>query len=131
MLSIISSVIDGVSTYFSKRQELSNAKLKREIAIEENKARLAKDSQSYNHEWEMASLQNKDRWIQRLSFLMFAAPFIVAIFFPHHIKIYFEESIRQVPEWWTKTFMAINGAVWGLGQLKRSIPQLIEVFKKK
>jgi hypothetical protein len=129
--SIITGITDFVKTWYQGKLEKQRAQTQLDLAEYQNKARLMLDEQSNNHAWEMANLQDKDKWLRRISFFMFAAPFFVAIFFPEHIKIYFDTALADIPEWWQKTFVAINGAIWGLSSLKNVAPSVLDVFRKK
>jgi len=131
MIGAIITAIGGfASTWINGKQKASAARAELRLAELKNKARLMADQQSNNHAWEMANLAEKDKWLRRLSFIMFASPFFVAIFAPDHVKIYFEGAISAVPLWWQKTFMAITGGIWGLSSLKNIIPGIVDVFKK-
>ena len=63
--SILSPIIGGVRDYVQTGQEIKKAE-------KENRARLMRDKQSNNHDWEMASLADKDKWLRRISFSMFS-----------------------------------------------------------
>lgn len=127
---LIGGISNIFSTWLSGRQKKQEAVLQMQLAEIKNRARLLASKEENNHAWEMANLTDKDKFLRRLSFLMFSSPFIVAIFFPEHIKLYFEHSISSVPVWWQKTFMAITGAIWGLSSLKNVLPGIVEVFRK-
>ena len=128
--SIISSLIDWVGGWFKNKQELAKEKWKTKIEIEKNKQRLAIDSQSNNHEWEMANLTDKDKMLRWVSFILFSAPFIIALVAPEHVAIYFEKSIKTIPIWWQKTYMAMMGGIWGISSLKNSVPTLVNGMRK-
>lgn len=130
----IGEVIGGISnifsTWLSGRQQKQKAKLDMQLAEMNNKSRLLQAKESNNHAWEMANLTDKDKFLRRLSFCMFSSPFVVAIFFPEHIRIYFQDSISVVPQWWQQTFMAITGGIWGLSSLKNVVPGVVAAFRK-
>lgn len=130
MLTIIKEIGGLFLKYIINKKELATEAQKTKMLIEQNKQRLAIDKQTYNHAWEMAALTNGDKFIRRLSFLMFSAPFIIAIFAPHHIHVYFEQTISVVPKFWQDTWMAINGGIWGISSLKDAIPGIIQSFKR-
>ncbi|BAQ85479.1 Protein of unknown function (DUF3154) [uncultured Mediterranean phage uvMED] len=111
-------LIGGVVDYVSTGQEIRKAE-------KENKARLMRDKASNNHEWEMASLADKDRWLRRISFAMFSAPFIWALFDPVGVETYFTIALSSVPEWWLELYAAMIGGVWGISALKNSMPALV------
>lgn len=127
---LLGPVMDIGKEYLKGRKKLKSAKLDMQLASMQNKARLLADHQSHNNSWEMAQLEDKDKWLRRFSFLAFSAPFIVAIFAPEQVALYFNEAISSVPMWWQKTYMAITGAIWGLSSLKNTVPGLLEGLLK-
>lgn len=128
---IIGEVIGFVKLWWQGRQEIAKSKQEMKKAELENRARLLREEQSNNHEWEMAALTDKDKWIRRLSFIMFSAPFVVAIVSPEHVKIYFDTAISSIPNWFKDTWVAINGAIWGISALKNPISQMANAFSRK
>lgn len=130
IVTLLKDVFGIFSGWLSNRQKLAFEKQKTKIVIEQNKQRLAKDRQQYNHEWEMANLADKDRLLRWTSFIMFSAPFVVAIFAPDHIQVYFQHSLKDIPSFWKDTFIAINGGIWGLSSLKNVVPGVIGAFRK-
>lgn len=116
--SILGPLIGGVRDYVSTGQEIKKAE-------SANKARLLLDSQSNNSEWEMASLTDKDRWLRRGSFSMFAAPFFWALYDPAAVEQYFTIALAAMPDWYIKMFGAMVGGVWGISALKNTAPALV------
>jgi len=116
--SILSPIINGVSSYVTTGQEMKKAE-------QENRARLLRDKQSNNAEWEMAALTDKDKWLRRFSFGMFAAPFFWALYDPTAVEQYFNVALSAMPEWYVQIFCSMCGAVWGLSALKNTAPALI------
>jgi hypothetical protein len=131
VFSFFSTLLDIGKAWLDGFNQKQKAKQDLELAELNNKQRLLLDTQSNNHAWEMANLTDKDKWLRRVSFAMFASPFIIAIFAPEHIQYYFEHAIAMVPEWWQKTFMSITGGVWGLSSLKNILPGVVDMFKKE
>lgn len=129
--AIFSTVTNLIGGWFKNKQEIQKANAEMKLAELKNKARLLIDKETNNHAWEMANLVDKDKWLRRISFGIFAAPFFVAIFAPEHVAIYFKDAIGVVPEWWQKTFVAIIGGIWGLSSLKNILPGIISAFKNK
>lgn len=123
-------IIDGVKEWNNGRVELKKKHLDIKNAVAENKARLLRDTNSNNHEWEMANLEDKDKWLRRISFTMFAAPFIWALFDPDGVKEYFDVALASMPEWYIQLFAAMVGGVWGFSALKNSIPSIVGGIKK-
>lgn len=129
--TIIGSISSLIKTWLTGRNEKAKAKQDMERAAYENKARLLRDKETNNHSWEMASITDADKWLRRISFGMFASPFLVAIFAPQHVAQYFSVAINTVPVWWQKTYMAITGGVWGISSLKDSVVGIAsQLFKK-
>lgn len=76
---LVKPLVGGVVDYVKTGQEIKKAE-------KENKARLMRDTASNNHEWEMASLRDKDRWLRRISFSMFSAPLYGRCLIPSGLK---------------------------------------------
>jgi len=115
---LVKPLISGAVDYVSTGQEIKKAE-------RENKARLMRDTASNNHEWEMASLADKDRWLRRISFSMFSAPFIWALFDPTGVEVYFTIALSSVPSWWLELYGCMIGGVWGVSALKNTMPALV------
>lgn len=131
---IAGPIIDGVKEWNNGRVELKKKHLDIKNAAAENKARLLRDKDSNNHQWEMANLEDKDRWLRRFSFGMFALPFIWAMFDAEAVKIYFDIALASMPEWYVQLFTIMVGGIWAVAELKSSAPALLggimKAFKK-
>ena len=115
---LVKPLVGGVVDYVRTGQEIKKAE-------KENRARLLRDTQSNNHDWEMASLADKDKWLRRISFGMFSAPFVWALFDPVGVETYFTIALSSVPEWWLELYGAMVGGVWGISALKNTMPALV------
>ena len=118
MFSLIGSVISGISSYVSKKQDITHAEM-------ENTAALLRDRESNNSAWEMATLSDKDKWLRRISFGMFAGPFIWALFDAPGVYAYFNVALKAMPDWYVQTFMSMIGGIWGVSALKNTLPSLV------
>ncbi|MDB4312144.1 hypothetical protein N9937_01810 [bacterium] len=127
--TLITSLLNYVGGWFTRRQELSMEKWKTKIEIERHKQALAVDKERNNHEWEMANLTDKDKMLRWVSFILFSSPFIIALIAPEHVALYFEKSIHSIPIWWQKTYMAMMGGIWGIASLKNTLPTVIDSFR--
>lgn len=127
---LIASLTAFLTTWLQGRQQLSQAKQQTILAVEQNKVRLALDTEQANSAWEMAQLTDADKWIRRISFFMFSAPFVIAIFDPNDIQHYFNVALASMPPWYIQTYMSITGAVWGISQLKNTIHSVIHALNK-
>jgi len=116
--TLLGPVIGGVKDYVMSEQEIKKAE-------KENRARLLRDEQSNNHDWEMANLTDKDRWLRRISFGMFSAPFFWALVDPVGVEQYFNVALSAMPEWYIQMYGAMVGGVWGISALKNTAPALV------
>lgn len=128
--SLISPVTNTITTFNNNRTALKKADLDIKLAEKENRARLLRDENNNNHDWEMANLTDKDKWLRRMSFTMFALPFVWAFFDPSGVKEYFDVALHAMPAWYIKMFGGIVGGIWGISALKNSVPALIGGIKK-
>lgn len=116
--SIVGAVIGKVGDWFLNEQEMKAAE-------KQNRARLLKDEQSHNHDWEMANLIDKDKWLRRISFTMFSIPFVWALFDPEGVSVYFEVGLSTMPDWYKQMYFVMVGGVWGVAALKNSLPGVV------
>lgn len=121
-------LLSPLDTWLKGRNQKALAIQKRDLAVINNQARLASDTQSNNHDWEMANLNDKDKGLRYVSYSMFALPIMVTVIWPERGNLIFE-NLALVPDWWVQTFVAINGGVWGIVELKRAAPALIAAVK--
>lgn len=115
---VLEPVVTGVKDYVMAKQDMKKAEI-------ENKARLLRDTKSNNHEWEMANLQDKDKWLRRVSFAVFTAPLIWAGFDPNGVALYFQVALNAMPEWYVQIVLSMIGGIWGISVLKNSVPALV------
>ena len=129
--AILGPVITIAGDWLKGYQEVKVAERKTKIAIEKNKARLALDKNSCNHEWEMASLAGADKFLRRMSFFLFVMPFVVAIVSPEIVRNYFAVGLEPIPDWYKKIVIGMVGGIWGLSELKNIIPGISGSLKDK
>jgi len=115
---VLGPVVNGVKDYMLAEQDMKKAEV-------ENKARLLRDTKSNNHEWEMANLRDKDKWLRRISFAVFTAPLIWAGFDPIAVQAYFDVALKAMPEWYIQIVLSMVGGIWGISVLKNSVPALV------
>ena len=113
-----------------KRAEKAAAKHKLDLAVIENKARLAQSKHDANSDWEMAQLQDKDKFLRWFSYTLFTAPIVITVLAPEYGRRIFE-NLEYVPEWMVQVFIAMNGAVWGLSSLKNVAPSVVGAIRGK
>ena len=118
-----------LTKWISNRGQVKEAEHKRDLAVIENQARLASDKESHNHEWEMASLKNKDNSLRWVSFWLFALPVVITVIAPEHGATIFK-NLELVPDWFKGVLISMIGGIWGIVELKKAIPQIISAWKK-
>ena len=117
-----------VNTWLKNRGEVKAAKHTRDLAVITNQARLASDKESHNHEWEMASLKDKDNALRWVSFWLFALPVVVTVIAPEYGAEIFK-NLELVPDWFVRVLISMIGGIWGIIELKKAVPQIISSFK--
>ena len=118
-----------VSQFLKNRGDIKNAKHVRNLAVINNQARLASSTAEYNNNWEMASLQDKDKGLRWISFSLFTAPILIVVIDP----VYGGEVLARLevlPEWMMTVWFYMVAGIWGVATLKDSVPQLIAGFRK-
>lgn len=115
---LLTQVVGGFTDHFKHKRKLKEAEV-------ENRARLLKDEQSNNHEWEMANLTDKDKFLRWISFIMFTFPFVWIYFDAQAAAEYFQILDQHLPTWYKQTYMGMTGGIWGISALKNSIPGLV------
>ncbi len=115
---VLGPVVSGVKDYVMAKQDMKKAEI-------ENKARLLRDTKSNNHEWEMANLRDKDKWLRRVSFGIFMTPMIWAVFDANAVANYFQVALHAMPQWYLEIVFTMCSAIWGVSALKNSVPALV------
>ena len=126
--SIFGFISAPLTQYIKNRADKAQAKHNREMAVINNGARLARNKQSHNHEWEMEALRGKDRFLQWFSFSMLTGPILITMIKPERGAEIFT-NLESVPEWWVQIWVAVNGAIWGISSLKTVGPQIVQNIK--
>lgn len=130
MLQALIGPIAGLaSSFMNKQAEKAQAKHKLEMAIIENKARLAAAKDQANADWEMAQLEDKDKVLRWFSYTMFTAPIVITVVSPEWGKQIFQ-NLEYAPSWVVEVWIAMNGAVWGLSSLKNVVPSVVGQLKR-
>jgi hypothetical protein len=129
-LSLLKPLSDSFKSWNDGRVKLKEANIAVKMAERQNRARLLQSESDHNSEWEMAQIVDKDKWLRRISFAMFSAPFIWALFDPEGVREYFETALASMPEWYVKIFVGMTGAIWGISHLKNGLPAILGGIKK-
>lgn len=129
--ALISGGIGLVRDWFQNKREQVKADHEITLAEKQNRARLLRDEQSNNHDWEMANLADKDRFMRRASFVLFSLPFLWAMFDAPAVKEYFDTALEAMPQWYVQLYLVIIGGVWGVAALKNNLASLFNAVRKK
>ena len=117
---MLSLIVDSVKTVFGWIAEKSKAKHEKEMAVIELEKRLLLSKQQANSQWEIAQLKDKDKWLRRGAFLLFASPLIASLISPEWgVKI--QAAWHTLPLWQSNVLSGICLGVFGM----RKIPELI------
>jgi len=111
---VIGAIVELGGLLFKGATDYIKGKQKIALAEAENRARLLRDRERYNADWEMAQLADKDKWLRRLSFGLFSFPIVMAYVDPNAIKQYFDVALSAMPEWYIKVYLAMVGGIWGM-----------------
>lgn len=70
--------------------------------------------------WELAAMKRPGKLLRFVSYSMFGLPMIISVIWPEQGgKIW--ANLDTVPDWYLTAFISINGAVWGIAELKQPI----------
>lgn len=129
MISVLTGLFGIGQQWLANRKEKQQAKHNRELAVINNQARLAQSEKDHNHAWEMASLQDKDKFLRVFSYFMFTSPILITVISPEHGGQIFT-NLEIVPNWLVQSWIAINGGVWGIASLKNVVPEFAHNLKR-
>lgn len=125
----LGGIFAPITTAIDHYGQIKMAEKNRDLAVINNQARLAQSTTDNNHNWEMQSIRDKDKFLRVFSFSMFTAPILITVISPEHGAAIFK-NLEGVPPWLVQTWVAINGAVWGIASLKNVVPQFIGEFRR-
>lgn len=120
MLTLISTLIAGVTQFFKGKQKIKQA-------VIDNKVRLAASAQEYNAAWELRALENAG-FKDDILFYAFIAMFVWAGFCPDAAKEFFL-NLQVLPDWFIKTWMYVVASVIGVKKLGDYAPAMIKGIK--
>jgi len=119
-IPILSDIVKGVTGIISKKVELKGA-------IIDNKMRLAKSDQEYNHEWEMKQLDNAG-YKDDVLFYAIIGMFVWSGFDPQGSAEVFR-NWNMLPEWFLQITMWLVASVIGVKKVGDYLPGLISAVK--
>ena len=125
----LSGIFAPITTAIDYYGQIKKAEKDRDLAVINNQARLAQSTADNNHDWEMQSIRDKDKTLRFFSYSMFTAPILITVVSPEQGAVIFK-NLENVPPWLVQTWVAINGAVWGIASLKNVVPQFVGQFRR-
>ena len=128
---MIGAIVGAIGSLAKGWFETKKAQQETKKASAEQRTRLAQSKEDHNAEWQMAVIENSDRWVKRISFIMFTLPFLVAAISPESVRNYFTIAIQSMPPWYIKIYGSITGTIWGISALKPTIQGIVGAFKKE
>lgn len=117
---MLSDIVKGVTKIISKKVELKGA-------IIDNKMRLARSDQEYNHEWEMKQLDNAG-YKDDVLFYAIIGMFVWSGFDPEASAQVFQ-NWNALPEWFLQVTMWLVASVIGVKKVGDYLPGLIAAVK--
>ncbi len=111
VIALVKTVANGWLGHIKAKQQLR-------AAVVTRKLEMIADKQHYNEQWELAALQDSDRLIKRLSFLLLSAPLITSIFMPAQTESYITHVLGTLPVWYTTAYMGMLSSIWAVKSLQ-------------
>ena len=110
MLSLITGLISEGIGFFKEKQRAKHETKMREITSQDS--------------WDSKQIEKADKWTRRLSFVLFSWPMVTAVFSPDTAQKAWV-AMENAPQWYVQAYMGITGAIWGISEFKRMVPDLI------
>ena len=118
--SLLTTVITGVTGHMKQKQELKKT-------VMENRMRLAKSDQEFNHEWEMKQLENAG-WKDDVLFFAWIGFFIWSGVAPDRASEVIE-AWETLPDWFLQVTFWIVAAVLGVKKIGDYLPGAVRGLK--
>jgi hypothetical protein len=117
---LVGSIITGVADHVKRKQELR-------AAVMENRMRLAKSEQEYNHEWELRQLEQSG-WKDDVLFYAWLGFFVWSGICPEAAERVFA-AWQRLPEWFLEITFWIVAAVLGVKKIGDLLPAAVRGVK--
>jgi len=117
---LLSTMVDGVTGHMKRKQELKKS-------VMENRMRLARSDQEFNHEWEMKQLENAG-WKDDVLFFAWIGFFVWSGMDPERAG----EVIlawEKLPDWFLQVTFWIVAAVLGVKKIGDYMPGVVRGMK--
>lgn len=116
------------SQWLDHRKQIADAKADLELAIINNKARLAESTESHNSEKEMKTLEIATPWVRWVIVFHVLALFDVGILWPERaVEVY--ENLAKMPEWVVGLFVTIFGFYFVVSKLSDKGADMVAAWR--
>ncbi len=117
---LFTTIVNGITGHMQQKQELKRT-------VMENRMRLAKSDQEFNHEWEMKQLENAG-WKDDVLFFAWIGFFIWSGMDPERAGEVIQ-AWENLPGWFLQVTFWIVAAVLGVKKIGDYLPSAIKGFK--
>ncbi|MDC0336114.1 hypothetical protein OAN24_04390 [Pseudodesulfovibrio sp.] len=117
---LVTTIVNGVTGHMQQKQELKRT-------VMENRMRLAKSDQEFNHEWEMKQLENAG-WKDDVLFFAWIGFFIWSGIDPDRAGEVIQ-AWENLPDWFLQVTFWIVAAVLGVKKIGDYLPGAVKGFK--
>lgn len=117
---LFSTIVSGITSHLKQKQDLKKT-------VMENRMRLARSDQAFNHEWEMKQLENAG-WKDDVLFFAWIGFFIWSGFDPEGASEIIQ-SWETLPDWFLQVTFWIVAAVLGVKKIGDYLPAALRGMK--
>ena len=117
---LLTTIVEGVTGHVKQKQELKRT-------VMENRMRLAKSDQEFNHEWEMKQLENAG-WKDDVLFFAWIGFFIWSGVDPERAAEVVQ-AWENLPDWFLQVTFWIVAAVLGVKKMGDYLPGAVRGIK--
>ena len=120
LAGLVSSIVDGVTGHMKRKQQLKQT-------VMENRMRLARSDQEYNHDWEMKQLENSG-WKDDVLFFAWIGFFVWSGMDPEGAGEVIA-AWENLPDWFLQVTFWIVAAVLGVKKIGDYLPGAVRGIK--
>ena len=126
---MFSLILEGVKTVFGWAKDKAKAKHDRNMAQINNEARLLQSRETNNAKWEMAQLNDKDKFIRICAFLLFASP-VLAYWISPELGARVQEGWNQLTPMQADVLRGICLAVFGIKKFSEGLGSTVAALRQ-
>ena len=113
--------IKSITGYFQRKQEIK-------AADNERRSDMIREKGQWDHEWELASLQNAG-WKDDVLFYAIIGMYVYSAIDPEGAAVVFNNWSTVIPEWFQKITFWLVGSVLGVKKIGQYLPGAIAGVK--